>query len=117
MVKDAQGSKAPIQRVVDAMSGYFVPTVMILAILAFMVWYVFGPEPRIIYATIVLVTTLIMRGSEHPLGEAVVKGAEARRVLSMETTDFAAIPGHGVSGSVEGRQVLARQRKADARSR
>ena len=60
MVKDAQGSKAPIQRVVDAVSGYFVPTVMILAILAFIVWYLFGPEPRIIYATIVLVTTLII---------------------------------------------------------
>lgn len=60
MVKDAQGSKAPIQRVVDVVSGYFVPSVMILAVLAFMVWYVFGPEPRVIYATIVLVTTLII---------------------------------------------------------
>ena len=54
MVKDAQGSKAPIQRVVDIVSGYFVPAVMILAILAFMAWYLFGPEPRLIYATIVL---------------------------------------------------------------
>jgi Cu+-exporting ATPase len=186
MVKDAQGSKAPIQGVVDAVSGYFVPTVMILAILSFMVWYVFGPEPRVIYATIVLVTTLIIacpcalglatptsltvgigkgaengilirsgdalqtsekldaiildktgtitrgepsltdvipakgqsedavlrlaaaleRGSEHPLGEAIVKGAEARGVPSAESTDFAAIPGHGVSGNVEGRAVL-----------
>ena len=60
MVKDAQGSKAPIQRVVDQVSGYFVPTVMILAVLAFVAWYVVGPEPRIIYATIVLVTTLII---------------------------------------------------------
>jgi Cu+-exporting ATPase len=186
MVRDAQGSKAPIQRVVDAVSGYFVPTVMILAILAFVAWYLFGPEPRIIYAIIVLVTTLIIacpcalglatptsltvgigkgaengilirsgdalqsaekldaivldktgtitrgepsltdvvpaagqkeddvlrlaaaleRGSEHPLGEAIVKGAEARGVSSAESTSFAAIPGHGVSGSVEGRQVL-----------
>ena len=60
MVKDAQGSKAPIQRVVDLVSGYFVPTVMILGILAFVAWYLVGPEPRIIYATIVLVTTLII---------------------------------------------------------
>ena len=60
MVKDAQGSKAPIQRVVDTVSGYFVPAVMILAVLAFVVWYVFGPEPRLIYATVVFVTTLII---------------------------------------------------------
>ncbi len=60
MVKDAQGSKAPIQRVVDTVSGYFVPAVMILAVLAFVAWYLFGPEPRLIFATIVLVTTLII---------------------------------------------------------
>ena len=60
MVKDAQGSKAPIQRVVDAVSGYFVPSVMILAVLAFIGWYLVGPEPRFVYATIVLVTTLII---------------------------------------------------------
>ena len=60
MVKDAQGSKAPIQRVVDTVSGYFVPSVMILAILAFIAWYDFGPEPRLIFSTIVFVTTLII---------------------------------------------------------
>src|SRR5581483_777539 len=60
MVKDAQGSKAPIQRVVDTVSGYFVPAVMILAVLAFIAWYNFGPEPRAIYATVVFVTTLII---------------------------------------------------------
>ncbi|MGT2467142.1 heavy metal translocating P-type ATPase [Mesorhizobium atlanticum] len=60
MVKDAQGSKAPIQRVVDTVSGYFVPAVMIVAILAAVVWYDFGPEPRLIYATVILVTTLII---------------------------------------------------------
>ncbi len=186
MVKDAQGSKAPIQRAVDAVSGYFVPTVMILAVLAFMAWYLFGPEPRIVYATIVLVTTLIIacpcalglatptsltvgigkgaengilirsgdalqtsekldsiildktgtitrgepaltdvvvasehkeedilrlaasleRGSEHPLGEAIVKGAEARNIKLSETENFVAIPGQGVSGWIAGRDVL-----------
>ena len=60
MVKDAQGSKAPIQRVVDTVSGYFVPTVMILAVLAAIIWYDFGPEPRIIFATVIFVTTLII---------------------------------------------------------
>ncbi|MBI4536394.1 MAG: heavy metal translocating P-type ATPase [candidate division NC10 bacterium] len=60
MVKDAQGSKVPIQRIVDVVSGYFTPSVAILAILGFMVWYSFGPEPRIVYALIVAVTTLII---------------------------------------------------------
>lgn len=186
MVKDAQGSKAPIQRVVDKVSGYFVPAVMILAILAFIAWYDFGPEPRIVYATIILVTTLIIacpcalglatptsltvgigkgaengilirsgdalqsaerlnaiildktgtitrgepaltdvvvaegqskdevlqlaasleRGSEHPLGEAIVKGAEARKLALTDAQGFAAIPGHGVSGRIGDRAVL-----------
>ena len=186
MVKDAQSSKAPIQRIVDVVAGYFVPTVMILATIAFVAWYIFGPEPRIIYATIVFVTTLIIacpcalglatptsltvgigkgaehgilirsgdalqtaekldavvldktgtitrgepaltdvvaagghredevlrlaasleRGSEHPLGEAVVKGAEAKKIAFAACEDFAAIPGHGVSGRIDGRTVL-----------
>lgn len=60
MVRDAQGSKVPVQRIVDVVSGYFTPTVAILAILGFMLWYTFGPEPRIVYALIVAVTTLII---------------------------------------------------------
>ncbi len=186
MVKDAQGSKAPIQRIVDVVSGYFVPAVMILAILAFTVWYVVGPEPRIIYATIVLVTTLIIacpcalglatptsltvgigkgaengilirsgdalqaaeklqtlvldktgtitagkpsltdviavndfdesdilrlaasleKGSEHPLGEAIVGGADDRGLSLAAAEDFSAIAGHGVIGRVDGHDVL-----------
>jgi Cu+-exporting ATPase len=186
MVQDAQGSKAPIQRVVDAVAGYFVPGVMILALLAFVAWYDVGPEPRLIYATIVFVTTLIIacpcalglatptsltvgigkgaengilirsgdalqtakrinaivldktgtitqgepaltdvvptadfaeaevlrlaaaleRGSEHPLGEAIVQGAATRDLPLEDAADFAAIPGHGVSGQVGARQVL-----------
>jgi Cu+-exporting ATPase len=185
MVKDAQGSKAPIQRVVDVVSGYFVPAVMILAVLAFVAWYLFGPEPRLIFATIVLVTTLIIacpcalglatptsltvgigkgaengilirsgdalqsaekldaiildktgtitrgepsltdvvtkgsdeatvlrlaasleRGSEHPLGEAIVKGAETRQIQLVAAKEFAAVPGHGVAGRVDDRAVL-----------
>jgi Cu+-exporting ATPase len=186
MVKDAQGSKAPIQRVVDTVSGYFVPSVMILAVLAFIVWYDFGPEPRLIFSTIVFVTTLIIacpcalglatptsltvgigkgaengilirsgdalqsaenldaiildktgtitrgepaltnvvvvkgqteaevlrlaasleRGSEHPLGGAIVKGAEARNIGLAEAESFAAVPGHGVTGRIDGQDVL-----------
>jgi Cu+-exporting ATPase len=186
MVKDAQGSKAPIQRVVDTVSGYFVPAVMILAVLAAVVWYDFGPEPRFIYATVIFVTTLIIacpcalglatptsltvgigkgaengilirsgdalqaaekldaiildktgtitkgepaltdvvvtpghdetevlrltasleRGSEHPLASAIVKGAEARKLALVNAEGFAAIPGHGVKGQIDGHEVL-----------
>ncbi len=60
MVQQAQSSKAPIQRIVDKVSGYFVPSVMILAILAFVAWYDFGPDPNLVYALIVFVTTLII---------------------------------------------------------
>ncbi|MBI4594095.1 MAG: copper-translocating P-type ATPase, partial [Candidatus Rokubacteria bacterium] len=60
MVQDAQGSKVPIQRIVDVVSGYFTPGVAVLATLGFMAWYTFGPEPRIVYALIVAVTTLII---------------------------------------------------------
>ena len=60
MVQDAQGSKVPVQRIVDVVSGYFTPSVAILAIVGFMVWYTFGPEPRLAFALIVAVTTLII---------------------------------------------------------
>lgn len=186
MVKDAQGSKAPIQRVVDTVSGYFVPAVMILAVLSAIIWYDFGPEPRIIFATVIFVTTLIIacpcalglatptsltvgigkgaengilirsgdalqaaerldaiildktgtitkgepaltdvvvtpgnderevlrltasleRGSEHPLASAIVKGAEARNIALADAQNFGAIPGHGVSGQIDGHAVL-----------
>jgi P-type Cu+ transporter len=186
MVQEAQGSKAPIQRVVDQVAGYFVPAVMILAVLAFVVWYDFGPEPRLIFSTIVFVTTLIIacpcalglatptsltvgigkgaengilirsgdalqtaqklttivldktgtitrgepaltdvvvmpdfteddvlklvasleKGSEHPLGEAIVKGATERGLQLENPIDFGAIAGHGVKGRIGGHGVL-----------
>jgi Cu+-exporting ATPase len=46
------------------------------------------------------------RGSEHPLGEAIVKGAQERNVALTDSENFAAIPGHGVSGRIDGRDVL-----------
>ncbi len=60
LVQDAQGSKAPVQRVVDRVSHYFVPSVLILAIVAAMVWFMFGPAPAAVYALVVFVTTLII---------------------------------------------------------
>jgi len=60
LVQDAQSSKVPIQRIVDVVSGYFTPAVMILAVSGFVIWFDFGPSPAIAYAVIVAVTTLII---------------------------------------------------------
>jgi len=60
LVQAAQSAKAPIQRLVDKVASYFVPTVIMLAMLAYVIWYFFGPEPQISYATIVFITTLII---------------------------------------------------------
>ncbi|MFA7439695.1 MAG: heavy metal translocating P-type ATPase [Sphingomonadaceae bacterium] len=60
MVAEAQRSRAPIQRLADQVSGWFVPAVIVIAILAFIVWSIFGPEPRFAYALIVAVSVLII---------------------------------------------------------
>ncbi|NNF55604.1 MAG: copper-translocating P-type ATPase [Acidimicrobiia bacterium] len=60
MVRDAQGSKAPIQRTVDKVAGFFVPAVMIIAVATFMMWYTVGPEPALLYAVITAVTVLVI---------------------------------------------------------
>lgn len=185
MVREAQGSKAPIQRTVDMVSSYFVPTVMIIAVLTFMVWYTFGPDPVSMYAMITAVTVLVIacpcalglatptslmvgigkgaeagiliksgdaletahridvvvldktgtvtlgkpsltdievlgsleendvlslaaaaeRGSEHPLGESIVRGAKVRGLVLGDPEDFEAKLGHGISATVDGRRV------------
>lgn len=60
MVQDAQNSKAPIARMADTVSGYFVPVVMILAVLTFVVWFDLGPQPQLVYALVTSVTVLII---------------------------------------------------------
>ncbi len=60
MVADAQRSRAPIQKMVDVVSSYFVPTVVILAIIAFIVWAIWGPAPAMSYALISAVSVLII---------------------------------------------------------
>jgi Cu+-exporting ATPase len=60
MVAGAQRSRAPIQRLADQVSGWFVPVVVAVALLAFAVWAVWGPEPRLAFALVAAVTVLII---------------------------------------------------------
>nr|WP_295828160.1 heavy metal translocating P-type ATPase [uncultured Azospirillum sp.] len=60
MVAEAQRSRAPIQRMADVVSGYFVPAVILAAILAFAGWMIWGPDPAFAYALIAAVSVLII---------------------------------------------------------
>jgi Cu+-exporting ATPase len=60
LVASAQRSRAPIQALADKVSGYFVPGVVVVAIFAFIAWYLVGPEPRLAYAMVAAVTVLII---------------------------------------------------------
>ncbi|RAX29151.1 haloacid dehalogenase, partial [Enterococcus sp. HPCN18] len=60
LVADAQRSRAPIQRLADQVAGWFVPAVIAVAALAFLAWFVFGPEPRLTYALLAAVAVLII---------------------------------------------------------
>lgn len=191
MVEQAQNSRPPIGRLVDQISSYFVPAVMIIAVLTFLAWFNFGPQPVLNYAVVTMVSVLVIacpcalglatpislmvgigkaaehgvlirngealetasrlttvvldktgtltkgkpeltdvlplgsfaeadllrlaavadRRSEHPLAEAIVKGARERGLEVGEPDKFNAIPGHGVEATVEGRRVLVGNRK------
>src|SRR5256885_2090543 len=60
LVEDAQATKAPIQRLADRVAGVFVPIVMALGVAAFVIWYDVGPAPALVFATVALVTVLII---------------------------------------------------------
>jgi Cu+-exporting ATPase len=60
MVADAQRSRAPIQRLADQVAGWFVPTVIAVALIAFGVWSYFGPEPRMAFGLVAAVSVLII---------------------------------------------------------
>jgi len=60
MVSEAQRSRAPIQKLADVVSGYFVPAVVLIAILTFIVWSLVGPEPRMAHALVNAVAVLII---------------------------------------------------------
>ena len=60
LVAQAQRSRAPIQRLADKVSGYFVPAVIAVAVLAFLSWAIWGPEPRLSYGLVAAVAVLII---------------------------------------------------------
>jgi len=60
MVAEAQRSRAPIQRLADQVSGWFVPAVILVAIMAFFAWWIWGPEPRLTFGLIAAVSVLII---------------------------------------------------------
>jgi P-type Cu+ transporter len=84
LVEQAQGSKAPIQRVADLVAGYFVPAVIFIAVATFVVWFDVGPEPALTYALVAAVAVLIIAcpcalGLATPLSIMVATGKGAQR--------------------------------------
>ena len=84
LVEEAQGSRAPVQRLADRIAGVFVPVVLAIALAAFVVWFDVGPEPAVILATIVFVSVLIIacpcaRGLATPTAIMVGTGRGAER--------------------------------------
>ena len=186
LVQDAQGSKAPIQRLADVIAGYFVPVVISVAIATFVIWFNFGPSPALTFALLTFVAVMIIacpcalglatptavmvgtgkgaengilikggesletahkldtivfdktgtltkgepeiteiikgdsyseeeilkyaasaeKVSEHPLGEAIIKGATERKIGLEDPKDFKAIEGQGIEATVVGKDVL-----------
>jgi Cu+-exporting ATPase len=96
LVSEAQRSRAPMQRLADRVASYFVPTVIVVAILAFFGWILFGPEPRFAHALVAAVSVLIIAcpcafGLATPMSimVAVGRGAQAgvlvRNAQALET--------------------------------
>jgi Cu+-exporting ATPase len=102
MVSAAQRSRAPIQRLADVVASYFVPTVVVVAIVTFLVWWLVGPEPRLAHAVVNAVAVLIIAcpcalGLATPLSIMVgtgkgaslgvlIKNAEALEILEKVDT-------------------------------
>ena len=190
LVEDAQGSKAPIAKLADIISGYFVPIVIILAVLSGLAWYFSGGE-SVTFALTIFISVLVIacpcalglatptaimvgtgkgaengvliksgealetahiidtvvldktgtitegkpkvtdiitagditkerllilsasaeKGSEHPLGEAIVEHARMMGLQMKKASDFKAIPGHGIEVIIDGKQILLGNQK------
>jgi Cu+-exporting ATPase len=186
LVQEAQGSKPPIARLVDVIASTFVPVVIGIAILTFIIWYLFGPHPALTYAFLNFIAVLIIacpcalglatptsimvgtgkgaengilirgaealetahqlntivldktgtltkgepsvtdiiegkrfskkeiltlaasaeKGSEHPLGEAIVVKAKEEHLSLLDPKDFQAIAGYGIEAMIHSKKVL-----------
>lgn len=189
LVEDAQGSKAPIAKMADVISGYFVPIVIGIAILSGLVWLISGQS--VLFALTIFITVLVIacpcalglatptsimigtgkgaengvliksggaletthkldtivfdktgtitegkpmvtdivstngisenelltlsasaeKGSEHPLGEAIVRDAEEKGINFLSTSNFSAIPGHGIEVTINDYNMLLGNKK------
>ncbi|MEP7194048.1 MAG: heavy metal translocating P-type ATPase [Actinomycetota bacterium] len=92
LVRQAQGSKAPIQRVADQVSGYFVPAVIAIAIWTFAVWALVGPPPAFIFALVAAVSVLVIAcpcalGLATPLSITVGTGKGAAAGILIRSAD------------------------------
>ena len=92
LVQQAQGSKAPIQRLADTVSGYFVPAVIFIAIATFVVWFDFGPAPALTAAMVSAVAVLIIAcpcalGLATPLSVMVSTGKGAEQGILIRSAE------------------------------
>ncbi len=98
MVSDAQRTRAPIQKLADVVSGWFVPAVLLIAVLTFAVWAVWGPEPRMAHALVNAVAVLIIAcpcalGLATPMsimvgtGRGAASGVLIRNAEALETLE------------------------------
>ncbi|WP_457750061.1 copper-transporting P-type ATPase [Sulfurimonas sp.] len=98
MVAQAQRSRAPIQQLADTVSGYFVPAVVLSAVLAFVAWYIWGPSPQLAYAVVAAVSVLIIAcpcalGLATPIsimvgtGRAALSGILIKDAKTLETME------------------------------
>ncbi|MFM9877643.1 MAG: heavy metal translocating P-type ATPase [Rhodoglobus sp.] len=92
LVREAQGSKAPIQRLADKVSSYFVPVVIAIAIWTFAVWWIFGPPPAGVFALVAAVAVLIIAcpcalGLATPLSVTVATGKAAANGILIRSAE------------------------------
>ncbi len=92
MVADAQRSRAPIQKLADQVSGYFVPAVLGCAVLSFIIWSIFGPAPALAYALVSAISVLIIAcpcalGLATPMSIMVGVGKGAQSGILIKKTE------------------------------
>ena len=118
MVSDAQRSRAPIQRLADTVSAWFVPTVIAVSVVTFVVWATVGPEPRFAYALVNAIAVLIIAcpcalGLATPMSIMVGTGRGAQLGVLVRDAEALGDPGEGhrdrrgQDRNVDGRQADA----------